>query len=257
GEFIAFCPFSQIDTDLKGKTLTGSKIRFMISDITREKNSRIILSQKKISDKEKELKKEILKTELQVGQFVTCKIKSLHKFGIIVDMGGVDALVPASEASHKKNSELEKEFSIGQTLRAKVLSIDWKENRISLSIKDFLVDPWSNSVNFKEGDIITGTVESIKQFGIFVKLNENFSGLVPNKETGLSQKTPVSNHFKPGDSVEVFVTEVNPSKRQIALSVQKAKDARERMDYSKYLQDTDTKSVSSFGLLLKKSLSKK
>ncbi|MCK6382397.1 MAG: S1 RNA-binding domain-containing protein [Leptospiraceae bacterium] len=257
GELVGFCPFSQIDIEVKGKSPSGKKLKFAVMEIQDGKNSKIVLSQKKITDKEKNLKIESLKNELKVGSFVTGRIKSIHKFGLIVDIGGVDALIPISESSYKKNPDLEKEFSVGQTLRAKILNIDWKEKKFSLSVKDFIDDPWAKSFPFKEGDLLEGVVETIKPFGMFVKLNENFSGLVPNKETGLPIRTPVSTHYKSGDKIEVYILEVNPEKKQIALSISKAKEFREKLEYEGYMkQDTDS-SVSSFGILLKNSLNSK
>lgn len=255
GEYTGFCPFSQMDSELKNQGIQGKKFKFIVNDLS-IKNKKIVLSQKKISDKEKELKREILKGELKEGSYVTCKIKSIHNFGMIVDMNGIDALVPASEASFKKNVDLNSEFQVGGTVRGKILSMDWKENKVSISLKDSSNDPWATNVPFKEGDIVKATVESLKTFGIFVKLNDHFHALVPNKETGYPPRTALSNHFKPGDVLDVFVTEVNPSKKQIAVSVAKAKDAKDRMDYESYVSDNKTSSESSFGLLLKKSLKK-
>lgn len=255
GEYTGFCPYSQMDSELKTQGVQGKKLKFMVNDLSM-KNKKIVLSQKKISDKERDLKREILKGELKEGSYVTSKIKSIHSFGLIVDMNGIDALVPASEASFKKNIDLNKEFQIGATVRGKILSMDWKENKVSISLKDSSNDPWSTNVPFKEGDIVKATVESIKQFGVFVRLNDHFHALLPNKETGYPARTALSNHFKPGDEIDVFVTEVNPAKKQIAVSLAKAKDAKDRMDFESYVSEHKTSSESSFGLLLKKSLKK-
>jgi ribosomal protein S1 len=257
GEFLGFCPYSQFDLEKKGKNLSGMNFRFIVNDI-HPKTKKLSLSQKKFSDKEKELKKEILREELKVGQYVTCSIKSIHNFGLIVDLYGLDALIPVSEASFKKNPDLNQEYSVGQTLRAKILSIDWSENKFSLSLKESLEDPWSKSLPFKEGDIVTATVDSIKPFGLFVKFTDHFHGLVPSKETGLSSRTPLGTHFKPGEKVEVFITEVNIEKRQIAASILKAKETKEKLEYQAYLQTQNSAtSTSSLGLALKKSLGKK
>jgi ribosomal protein S1 len=120
GEYTGFCPYSQMDSELKNQGVQGKKLKFMVNDLSM-KNKKIVLSQKKISDKERDLKREILKGELKEGSYVTSKIKSIHNFGLIVDMNGIDALVPASEASFKKNIDLNKEFQIGATVRGKIL----------------------------------------------------------------------------------------------------------------------------------------
>lgn len=257
GSHAAFVPFSQLDGSLKGTNIAGKRIKFVISELGKKQN-KIVLSQKKIADKERETKKQLLREELKVGIFVSCTVKSIHKFGLIVDMDGFDALVPQSEATYKKNADLTTEFRVGETLRAKILTLDWSTNKISLSVKDFLSDPWSGKLPFTESDIVTGTLESIKPFGLFVRLGDDFSGLVPNKETGVPARTPLNTVFNPGQKLEVFVLEINPEKRQIALSISKAAEAKDRMEYQEYMSKEETSgSVSSFGLALQKSLEKK
>lgn len=254
GEQIGFCPFSQLDPELKKQgAVVGKRVRFLVSELGAK--GKIIVSQKKIADKEREAKISVLKGELKPGMFVTCRVKSVHPFGLIVEADGLTALVPTSEATFKKNPDLSKDFHPGQVLRAKVLKLDWEENKHSFTVKDFLKDPWAQNVPFKEGDLVTGTVESIKPFGIFLKLNENFSGLVPNRETGLQNRIPAAQHFKVGESLSAFVTEVNLAKRQISLSLVKAKEVQERLDYSGYLSE-ETSSTGSFGAILAKSLNK-
>ncbi|EMY05086.1 S1 RNA binding domain protein [Leptospira interrogans str. 2002000626] len=255
GEFSGFCPFSQIDPELKKSGLIGKRLKFLIQDFGNR--NKLVVSQKKISDRAKEAKLGVLKQELKEGMFVTCKVKTIQNFGLIVEMdGGVTALVPISEATYKKNPELEKEFQVGQTLRARVLRIDWENQKFALTVKDFLKDPWAQTVPFKEGDIVKGTIDSLKPFGVFVKLDDHFNGLVPGRETGISNRVPLSQSFKPGEVVDVFVMEVNPEKKQISLSIQKAKEIQERMDYSSYLSVDTSGSTSSFGAILQNSLNK-
>ncbi|MDX1958252.1 MAG: S1 RNA-binding domain-containing protein [Leptospiraceae bacterium] len=255
GEFQAFCPFSQISAENKSKNLTGSQFKFIINEIS-SKTKKILVSQKKISDKEKVLKREILQGELKEGSHVTCTIKSIHNFGLIVDLNGLDALVPLSEATFKKNPDLNKEFKIGETHRGKVLSLDWKTNKFSVTLKDSTEDPWAKKIPFKEGDIVKVQIESIKPFGVFVKFDDHFHGLVPNKETGLSFRIPAQGHFKIGEEVDVFITEINPEKKQIAASIAKAKETKAQLEYSSYISEQSVSHSSSFGLLLKKSLKK-
>jgi ribosomal protein S1 len=255
GQISAFCPFSQVDIEQKSKNLIGVKSNFIIHEI-QSKSKRIILSSKKLMDKERSLKRDILKKELKVDSYITASVKSIHKFGLIVDLNGIDALVPISESSFKRNPDLSEEFHIGQTVKGQIISIDWDTNKISISLKSTLKDPWANSIPFKEGDIREGIVESIKPFGLFVKLNDTFHCLVPNKESGLPIRTPLSTKFKEGDKIEVFIQEINPTKRQISASIEKAKNTKEELEYQSYLSDQEVSHVSSFGLLLQKNLKK-
>lgn len=254
GEFLGFCPHSQFEPRFKGEDLVGKRFRFVVLEMDRKK---VQLSQRKIADQEKEARIDVLRSEWKVGSFVTVSVQSIQKSGLQVQLEGLNGFIPASEASYNRNAKLDTEFRLGQTLKAKIIELDWSQNRIILSAKDFLKDPWSSRLPFREGEILEGTVESVKTFGIFVKLSDAFQGLVPNRESGLPQKTNLTQEFPPGKIVKVFVLEINPEKRQIALSIRRAKDTEDRMEFQKYLStEEETQSTSSFGLLLKKSLEK-
>lgn len=255
GEFSGFCPFSQFESNLKSEELQGRKLKFVVTDLDKK---RIVLSQRKIADREREAVVDVLKSQWKPGSFVTASIVSINKSGLQVQIEGLSAFVPSSEASYSKSPNLEKEFKLGQALKAKIIELDWTSNRIILSAKDFLKDPWSARMPFREGQIVEGSIESVKTFGIFVKLTDEFHGLVPNRENGLGNKANPANEYSHGQKVRVLVLEINPEKRQIALSISRAKETEERLEYQEYLTpEKESHSTSSFGLLLKKSLDKK
>lgn len=255
GEFTAFCQNSQFEPRFKGEDLTGKKFRFVVTGMDRKK---IQVSQRKIADKEKQARVDILKDEWKVGSFVTANVQSIQKSGLQVQVEGMNGFIPASESSFKSSPNLEKEFKLGQSIKAKIIELDWNSNRIILSAKEFLDDPWALKLPFREGDILEGSVEKVKNFGVFIRLNDEFQGLVPNRELGLPPNANAANEFNPGMKVKVFVLEINPVKRQIALSIGRAKDTEARMEYQKYLSDeNEIQSTSSFGLLLQKSLASK
>ena len=249
--FTAFCPISQIDKEfLEGKTSKES--RFVITEF-QPNAKKLVVSQKKFQDLEKKVRTSLLKSALQEGMNVTVVITSIQKQGIQVDLSGISAWVPASEASFRKNVDLEKEFQRGERRSGKILELDWAKDRIVISLKDSKNDPWLKQLPFSVGDLVKGTVESIKNFGIFVKLNEDFVGLVPNKEIGAIGKTHVGTSFSVGTPVDVFVKEIFPEKKQISLSIRKAKEATERVEYSKFLkEDSGASATTSLGAFLKK-----
>jgi ribosomal protein S1 len=255
GDFLGFCPMNQFESNHKGEDLAGRRFKFVVTDLDKK---RIVVSQRKIADREREEVVSILKSQWKVGSFVTATIQSIQKSGMQATIEGLSSFIPMSEASYSKSPNLDKEFKLGQNVKAKIIDLDWSSNRIILSIKDFLKDPWTSSLPFREGEIVSATVESVKPFGIFVKITDEFHGLVPNRETGFSQKVNLSNEFKHGQIVRVLVLEINPEKRQVAVSIARAKETEDRMEYQEYLtSEKESHSTSSFGMLLKKSLSQK
>ena len=63
---------------------------------------------------------------------------------------------------------------------------------------------------------------------MFVKFNDHFHGLVNNKESGLPLRTPLSSHYKAGDTIEVFITEINPAKNKLPLPFLKQKKQKKK-----------------------------
>ena len=256
GEIICFCPKNQLEKNklLNNEKLIGSKIKFLIHKMSR---NQILVSHKSLKDKERQIQKEILKKELKENMFIDCKIDSIHNFGLLVDFDGEVGLIPISEASFKKKPNLENEFKVGQKLKAKILSLDWQNNKHTLTIKDFLNDPWLKNLPYKEDTIVKGTIDKIESFGLFIKLDDFFHGLVPLKETNVDSRAPLYQFFQKGQEVEVAILEVNPEKKQIAVSIKKAKELRERMEYQSYLTtDNQKKDGYSLGEILKQKLKK-
>lgn len=264
GGFTAFCPESQLDPSVK-ENYANKVLKFIITEMQKSRNKSpkanqrkgtdgffdLVVSQKKLIEKEKEERRKFLKEDLKVGSFVSCKVKSIHTFGLIVDVDGIDAIIPKSEATYQINKTLN--FKTGELLRAKVLSLDWSENKITLTVKDFIEDPWAAKVPFREGEIVMGTIESMKPYGLFVRLNDDFTGLVPSRETNVPERSPLQSHFKQGEKIEVFIMEINPEKRQLSLSIKKAALSRERLNYQGFLGE-ESASTSSLGDILKKAL---
>ena len=245
-----FCPKNQLKIDNQDK-IVGKKFKFIIIRIAK---NQILVSQKSFQEREKEIKKLILKKELKENMFVDCRIVSILSFGLLVDIDGINGLIPAMEASFKRKPDLQQEFKIGQMLKAKILSLNWEENKHTLTIKDFLDDPWLKTLPCKEQSIVKGKIEKIESFGLFVKLDEYFTGLVPLRETNIDVRTPLYQFFKKQQEIEVAVLEINPEKKKLLLSIKKAKELKERMEYQQYLTEVKSEEGYSLGDILKKKL---
>ncbi len=255
GGYFGFCPTSQWEKDLRDLDLVGRKFKFAVTFLERKK---IRLSQRKISEREREKRLEILRSSWEEGKYVTGRISSIHKKGLVVEIEGIQAFVPASEASLYPDPDLTKEFQIGEIIQGKILEWNPDRNRFRIGIRDFLKDRSSVVLPFQEGDILEGRIERIKPFGYFIRLDENFTGLVPAREVEKLARADRGRAYTPGEKVKVFVIEVNPQKRQITLSIEKAKELEDRLEYEKYLvSEEEIGSTGSLGWILKKSLDAK
>ena len=163
-----------------------------------------------------------------MGSNVKGKIVSLTNYGAFVELeAGVEGLIHVSEMSwtrHIKNaSEM---YSIGEEIKAGVLSIDTDERKISLGVKQLEPDPWDEiEEKFMVGSLQKGKVINITQFGVFVELEEGIEGLIHVSDLSW---TKVVRHPKEtvqkDENVEVRILEISREKRRIALGLKQVTD---------------------------------
>ena len=163
-----------------------------------------------------------------IGSNVKGKIVSLTNYGAFVELeAGVEGLIHVSEMSwtrHIKNaSEM---YSIGEEIKAGVLSIDTDERKISLGVKQLEPDPWDEiEEKFMVGSLQKGKVINITQFGVFVELEEGIEGLIHVSDLSW---TKVVRHPKETvqkeENVEVRILEISREKRRIALGLKQVTD---------------------------------
>ena len=163
-----------------------------------------------------------------IGSNVKGKIVSLTNYGAFVELeAGVEGLIHVSEMSwtrHIKNaSEM---YSIGEEIKAGVLSIDTDERKISLGVKQLEPDPWDEiEEKFMVGSLQKGKVINITQFGVFVELEEGIEGLIHVSDLSW---TTVVRHPKEtvqkDENLEVCILEISRKKRRIALGLKQVTD---------------------------------
>jgi len=173
-------------------------------------------------EKEKEAKGEKLKESLEVGMDVSAEVKSIRNFGIFVDLGGVDGLIPVSEISWDRSVTPADILSIGQNITAKIISLDWANNRLALSLKAMQPDPWASAEEkYPVDGRVSGPIVRLAPFGAFVRLEPGIEGLVHISNLGAGRRI---NHPKEvvetGQWVEVYVLSIDRQNRKISLSMQ-------------------------------------
>lgn len=211
----AFCPYSQMGLRRieDSSELIGQKRTFKITSY-QENGRNIIVSHRAVLEEERKELKEELKKTLQEGMTVNGTVTSLRDFGAFVDLGGVDGLIPMAELGWSRVERASDVLSAGQQVEVKVLSIDWDRDRIGLSLKACLPDPWDSAANnFAQGSTHTGTVARMTKFGAFVTLAPGIDGLVHVSKLGGKK-----DEIKPGMPLAVTVKELDLDRRRIALA---------------------------------------
>jgi small subunit ribosomal protein S1 len=224
----AFCPYSQMGLRRieDPAALINQKLTFKITSY-QEGGRNITVSHRAVLEQERLELKEKLKETLQEGMTVTGTVSSLRDFGAFVDLGGADGLIPMAELGWSRVERASDVLSAGQPVEVKVLAIDWDQNRISLSLKACLPDPWDSAAyDFAPGSTHSGTVARMTKFGAFITLAPGIDGLlhVSKMVKGKSADTDI----RPGAQVGVIVKEFDREKRRISLELAAAADlARE------------------------------
>jgi small subunit ribosomal protein S1 len=223
GEVRCFCPYSQIDMrgGREGGIYLGQTFPFKVIEYE-EDGRNIILSRRVLLEQEKQAGIERLKETLKEGNEITGRVSSLQKFGVFVDIGGMEGLIPISEISWTRIERPEDQLSLGQEVTAKILSLDWDTSRLTLSMKALQPDPWSLVQNkYPVDGRVKGTIVRLAPFGAFVNLEPGIDGLVHISNLGAGRRI---NHPKEvvetGQVVEAYVLSVDPENRKISLSMQ-------------------------------------
>jgi small subunit ribosomal protein S1 len=191
-----------------------------------------------------------------IDDIVTGDIVNIVEYGLFVEIEkGIEGLVHKSEITYDKYPVKAKDmFKIGDSIDVKIINIDTSNRRMSLSIKQCKTYPWDNiDERYKEGDIVEGVITGIKEFGIFVKLEEGVEGLVHEKDISWDKED--KDNFKIGDSVKAMVLSLDKDKERIALGIkQLSKDPWEDID-SRYkpgdVVESEVVNVKPFGAFVK------
>lgn len=246
-----FCPFSQMGLVRAESPANwvGQRLTFKIIEFG-ERGRNIVLSRRAILEEEQAKVREGLKASLKEGMPVKGKIVSVQKFGAFADIGGIQALIPISEIAWEHVTDIGERLSVGQEVEAVILKLDWEGNRISLSLRSNLPDPWERvEKEFPVGASFTGTVARLTKFGAFVTLLPGVDGLVHISKLGKGKRiTHPSEVLAEGQSVAVKIEAIDRENKRISLAPlgdTEEETAEELEDYQKYVG----KAPGSFGSL--------
>src|SRR3989338_2378933 len=179
------------------------------------KEKKIILNQKKALDVEKQKRAEVAIHRLNEGDIVEAPVLRIADFGIFVDLGGLDGLVPASELSLGRFNHPRDVVKVGQIIQARIFRIEKENLRVALSVKQLLGDPWEQIENeFQTGTEVTGKVISSASFGFFVELKPGVEGLLHISEIPEDKEKP-----KVGSVITTKLIKIDTEQKKIGLSL--------------------------------------
>ena len=166
------------------------------------------------------------------GNIVKGRVRNLTNYGAFVELEeGIDGLLHVSDMSWtRKIGHPSEMLEKGQELECKVLSVDQERRRIALGLKQNEQDPWADSIpsKYQPGQLVTGAVTKITNFGVFVGLEDGLEGLLHISELADHKVENAEEVVKVGDEIEVKILRVDTEDRKIGLSRKRVEWAEEQ-----------------------------
>jgi small subunit ribosomal protein S1 len=195
----------------------GDKVEVVVLEIDMEKQE-ISLGMKQAETNPWDL----VESHYPPGTIIEGTVRNLTTYGAFVEIEeGIDGLLHVSDMSWtKKVTHPSEVVRKGDRLRCVVLSVDTGKKRIALGLKQLANDPWADTIpsNYHVGDLLSGYVTKITNFGVFVKLEEDLEGLLHISELSDKKISSPEEIVKPGMKIEVRVIRVDTEDRKIGLS---------------------------------------
>jgi small subunit ribosomal protein S1 len=196
----------------------GDEIEVAVLGINREKKE-ISLSMKHVQENPWDKAIE----SYPEGTIVTGTVRNLTNYGAFVEIAeGIDGLLHVSDLSWtRKVSHPSEVLEKGQTIQCKVLGVDQQRRRIALGLKQLEEDLWATYIpeKYQAGQVVSGTVTKVTNFGAFVALEDSLEGLIHISELSDEKVDNPESVVSIGDVIEVKILRVDTEERKIGLSL--------------------------------------
>jgi small subunit ribosomal protein S1 len=228
GKVRCFCPFSQID--LRGyrdaEAYISETYPFKVLEYEQDGRN-IILSRRTLLEEEQQARIEALKQELKIGAKISAKVRSIQNFGVFVDLGGIDGLIPMSEIGWGRVENAKDVLAVGQEVTVKIIALDWERDRLTASLKAMQPDPFLTAADkYPVGGTVRGTIVRLAPFGAFANLEPGIDGLIHISKLGAGRRIKhPSEVVEVGQVVEAQVREVDVDNKRISLAIEQQRQA--------------------------------
>jgi small subunit ribosomal protein S1 len=251
----AFCPVSQIDVvrNTEPAQHIGRVYRFLITEY-KEGGRNLVVSRRMLLEQEQQAQAVEARKSIIEGAVITGRVVSVREFGAFVELGGgIQGLLHVSEMAWARIADPSQVAKPGDEITVKVLRVDTDTKKISLGLKQLLGDPWSKAGEiYKAGQLLSGRVMRVADFGVFVELEPGVDGLIPASETGIGRDGDLKKAFPVGTEIQFVVIDVDPGARRIRLSLTDVQKMREADEVREYTQRGDARPADRFGSMADK-----
>lgn len=208
----------------------GQEIDVKIIDID-PKNRRLRVSLKQLTNRPFD----VFESKHQVGDVLEGKVATLTDFGAFLNLGGVDGLLHNHDAFWDKDKKCKDHYKIGDVIKVKILKINKKDKKISLSAKHLVTSPTEEfAQKHKTDSVIQGKVVSIKDFGVFINA-DGIDVLIKNEDLNPLKKDEI----KIGQEITCVVVAIEKSNNKVRASVHRLERKKEKEELQAFNTSDD------------------
>lgn len=223
GGLRGYVPLSQLDATLSKQLdkAVGRRIKVKVIEVDAPTN-RLVFSQRAITEEAVLAKQRDLIDAVPLDTSVEATITGVAPFGAFAKFSvqkekeahDVEGLIHISEIAWEKVDDPNQYLKTGDTLKVKVIGVDAKTGKVTLSLKQLLPDPWEHVLDMFEKDTqVKGKVTRVSPYGIFVELSPGVEGLIHVSKVAPGQEP------KAGDEIMCLIEDLKPDQRKISLSM--------------------------------------
>jgi small subunit ribosomal protein S1 len=235
----AFMPFREIDLYRVEQPEQFVNQRLVCQVIELDPSERnLVVSRRALMERERERLREQFWAAVEVGQVRKGTVRNIKDFGVFVDLGGADGMIPASELAWGRVEKPEDVVKLNQQVEVKITRIDHAARKIGLSLKALATSPWDTiKERLHVGSRVTGKVTRTAEFGAFVEVEPGVEGLVHISELGTNRVRRVRDVLQEGKEVEVQIVSIDLEQKRIGLSLKAIAEGNRRAEESAALAE--------------------
>ncbi|MBM3501656.1 MAG: 30S ribosomal protein S1 [Armatimonadetes bacterium] len=235
-----FVPASQVSTrnvrDLD--RFVGRSLRLRVIEADR-RDKKVVLSHRQVVEEERKGRRDETLARIQEGMVCEGKVRNITDYGAFVDLGGVDGLLHISEMGWTRVKHPSEVLKVGDTIQVAVIGIERDKERISLSRRECLPDPWNEAgKRLKTGSVVKAKITRLAKNGAFALIQDTeIEGFIPISEMSDRRIGDPSDVVAADQIVDVKIISLRPQERRMTLSLAEAEQEKERQEYRQYMAE--------------------
>jgi small subunit ribosomal protein S1 len=210
--------------------MRGEKIPLKVIEVDRRRR-RLVMSQREAQREWEEKRKAELLEKLEEGDVIKGRVSGLRDFGAFIDLGGADGLVHISELAWYRVNHPREVLEVGDEIEVEILKLDKKKQRISLSRKRLVANPWDTAEErYGINQLVEGNITRIVDYGAFAELEPGVEGLLHVSQLARTNVEKVTDVVKEGETHLLRVVSLDSRRQRIGLSL-KAVTTNEQIEW--------------------------